>query len=120
MSAGRSCPLSYRYGPAVFRQPASIETDVLYVVGVVHGDAESLAGWGFAVETLAGATGQQQARQWFDDAGVVVEAMPISYDIEQAHGSFLRQWPPGSAAYDACWQRFLQGPLFHVDQASRA
>lgn len=43
MSAGRSCPLSYRYAPSVFRQPASVETDVLYVVGGLYGNEMALA-----------------------------------------------------------------------------
>ena len=300
MTAGRSCPLSYRYGPAVFNRPASVDTDTLYVVGglygnvaalatvvamfeaepgrkhlifngdfnwfnvdddsfqrinetvlsfdatrgnveteldpggeadadtgcgcsypdwvddatvhrsntiiarlaataarfplirqkllalpmhrridvagvavgVVHGDPESLAGWGFAAETLREPATQQQARTWFDDAGVrifasshtcspillsladsagrecvianngaagmpnfvgrpeglltrischpsrsatasattcvgdlIVEALPIRYDLKQAQQAFLREWPPGSAAHISYWQR---------------
>jgi hypothetical protein len=39
-------------------------------VAIVHGDAQSLAGWGFAAEHLADKAHLQQVRQWFDAAGV--------------------------------------------------
>lgn len=39
-------------------------------LGVVHGDAQSLAGWGFAQEHLREASHREQARQWFARAGV--------------------------------------------------
>jgi hypothetical protein len=39
-------------------------------VGIVHGDAESLAGWGFAAEHLREAGHRAQARAWFDMAQV--------------------------------------------------
>jgi hypothetical protein len=40
--AGRSCPLHYRYSPAVFAQPASLECEVLYVVGGLYGNEAAL------------------------------------------------------------------------------
>lgn len=43
-------------------------------VGIVHGDAESLAGWGFAPEHLQDRAYRQQAQQWFDAAGVRIFA----------------------------------------------
>jgi len=43
-------------------------------IGIVHGDAESLAGWGFAQEHLLGAAQRQRVRGWFDAAGVEVFA----------------------------------------------
>ncbi len=43
-------------------------------VGVVHGDADSLAGWGFSQEVLATAAGAQAAREACDRAGVRVFA----------------------------------------------
>ena len=43
-------------------------------VGVVHGDADSLAGWGFSQETLATAQGAEAARRAFAQAGVRVFA----------------------------------------------
>lgn len=39
-------------------------------IGIVHGDAESLAGWGFAQEHLADRTHRETVRQWFTEAGV--------------------------------------------------
>lgn len=39
-------------------------------VGIVHGDAQSLAGWGFAQEHLRDAAARDRARGWFDAAGV--------------------------------------------------
>lgn len=43
-------------------------------VGVVHGDAESLGGWGFAPEHLAQPAYRAQARRWFRDSGVRIFA----------------------------------------------
>lgn len=43
MSAGRSCPLSYRYTPDFLRVPASFRTDTLYVVGGLYGNEQALA-----------------------------------------------------------------------------
>ncbi len=39
-------------------------------LGIVHGDAQSLAGWGFAQESLRDPTGLRQVREWFDRARV--------------------------------------------------
>jgi len=39
-------------------------------VAIVHGDAQSLAGWGFAQETLHRPDEQRRALQWFDEAQV--------------------------------------------------
>jgi len=39
---GRSCPLSYRYSPAVFRRATEIEADTLYVVGGLYGNPFAL------------------------------------------------------------------------------
>jgi hypothetical protein len=43
-------------------------------VAIVHGDAQSLSGWGFAQETLHDAAAQRIARRWFDEARVDVFA----------------------------------------------
>jgi len=43
-------------------------------VGIVHGDAESLAGWGFSQEALATPDGQAAAGQAFVQAGVDIFA----------------------------------------------
>ena len=40
--AGRSCPLRYRYRPDVFARDATLHADVLYVVGGLYGNVESL------------------------------------------------------------------------------
>lgn len=39
-------------------------------LGLVHGDAQSLAGWGFAQEHLRDAEHRAQVGRWFDEAGV--------------------------------------------------
>lgn len=39
---GRSCPLHYHYAPSVFRRPAELHADVLYVVGGLYGNIEAL------------------------------------------------------------------------------
>ena len=39
---GRNCPLAYRYGPAVLRRPAEIETETLYVIGGLYGNPFAL------------------------------------------------------------------------------
>ncbi|MGW8271388.1 MAG: hypothetical protein ACWGNS_13100, partial [Burkholderiales bacterium] len=43
-------------------------------VGIVHGDADSLAGWGFSQEVLATRDGLRAAERAFDVAGVRVFA----------------------------------------------
>jgi hypothetical protein len=39
---GRSCPLTYRYQPEAFAQPAQLEADTLYVVGGLYGNPAAL------------------------------------------------------------------------------
>lgn len=39
-------------------------------IGIVHGDADSLAGWGFSQEALATAAGRDDVRRALDDTGV--------------------------------------------------
>ncbi|MDM7943398.1 MAG: hypothetical protein QUV35_12285 [Hydrogenophaga sp.] len=39
-------------------------------LGLVHGDAQSLAGWGFAQEHLRDAAHREEVERWFDQAGV--------------------------------------------------
>ena len=39
-------------------------------IGIVHGDAQSLAGWGFAQELLAEPAHRDTVRGWFEQAGV--------------------------------------------------
>ena len=45
---GRSCPLSYRYSPAVLNRPADLETETLYVIGGLYGNVPALD----AIDTL--------------------------------------------------------------------
>lgn len=47
--AGRSCPASYGYGPAVFRRAPDFAADALYVVGGLYGNPQALD----AVERIA-------------------------------------------------------------------
>jgi len=59
-------------------------------VGVVHGDAESLAGWGFSQELLASAAGAQAAREACVRAGVRVFAsshscLPVLQRLDAEH-----------------------------------
>ncbi|MCE2947813.1 MAG: hypothetical protein LXA50_12155 [Betaproteobacteria bacterium] len=65
---GRSCPIAYRYLPAVLAQPASIRARVLYVVGGLYGNPYALD----AVEALAAAEAEAPVLlfngdfHWFD------------------------------------------------------
>jgi predicted phosphodiesterase len=60
---------------ALARLPMHLVAEVGGVrVGVVHGDADSLAGWGFSQETLATAPGAEAARRAFEQARVRVFA----------------------------------------------
>ena len=58
-------------------------------VAVVHGDAESLAGWGFAQEQLRERAHRQRVRTWFDAAQVDVFAcshtcLPVFHALPKA------------------------------------
>lgn len=57
-------------------------------LGIVHGDAQSLAGWGFAQEHLREAAHREQLRAWFMQAGVQAFAcshtcLPV---LQRLHG----------------------------------
>jgi hypothetical protein len=143
-------------------------------IGIVHGDAESLAGWGFAVERLSDAAHLATVRDWFEAAdvrifasshtcepvfrtiidnaglsclianngaagmpnnanqpfgimtristtpaaealyevcvgGTYVAALPIAFDTTRWHRAFLQQWPRGTAAHAAYWERICWG-----------
>ncbi len=63
-------------------------------VGIVHGDANSLAGWGFSQEVLATPAGLAAARAGFDAAGVGVFAsshtcLPVLQSMAIAAGEGL-------------------------------
>ena len=58
-------------------------------IAIVHGDSDSLAGWGFSQETLATQAGQKAARAAFAAAGVAVFAsshtcLPVLQAIDGA------------------------------------
>jgi hypothetical protein len=44
LAPGRSCPVSYRYSPAVFRHEPEIVADTIYVIGGLYGNLEALDG----------------------------------------------------------------------------
>ncbi|MGE3537510.1 MAG: metallophosphoesterase [Candidatus Tectimicrobiota bacterium] len=61
-------------------------------VAIVHGDAESLAGWGFAQESLKEAGQLERVRRWFTQAAVDVFAsthtgLPVFQRLETSGGS---------------------------------
>jgi hypothetical protein len=149
-------------------------------VAIVHGDADSLAGWGFSQETLATREGRDAAAAAFGAAGVsvfacshtclpvlqafegsgvivnngaagmpnfsdagyglatrisvtphskalhrmrlgplLVEAIPIEFDMAAWRDAFLEQWPPGSDAHASYWRRMTHGPRYLVSEAVR-
>jgi hypothetical protein len=64
-------------------------------VGIVHGDAESLAGWGFAAEHLREPAPRAQARAWFDQAQVDLFAcshtcLPVFHSLDAEAGAGRR------------------------------
>jgi hypothetical protein len=64
-------------------------------LGIVHGDAESLAGWGFAQEHLRDAARRERVRGWFDRAGVDAFActhtcLPVFQGLRPARPGPLR------------------------------
>ena len=64
-------------------------------VAIVHGDAESLAGWGFAQEHLRDAVHRQRVRSWFDAAEVDVFAcshtcLPVFHTLHDPSRRFAR------------------------------
>jgi len=65
-------------------------------LGIVHGDAESLAGWGFAQEHLRDAAHRAEVRRWFERARVDAFAcahtcLPVFQGLG-ASGGRLRRW----------------------------
>lgn len=60
-------------------------------LGLVHGDAQSLAGWGFAQEHLKQAGHRERVRRWFAQAGVDAFAsthtcLPVFQPVMRAEG----------------------------------
>jgi hypothetical protein len=63
-------------------------------VGIVHGDAESLAGWGFSQEVLRDPVRRETAAAWFGAADVRVFAsshscLPVMQGLDTPHGRCL-------------------------------
>jgi hypothetical protein len=63
-------------------------------VGIVHGDAESLAGWGFSQEALRDPAQRERAAAWFGAAGVRVFAsshscLPVMQAFDAPGGTCL-------------------------------
>jgi len=75
--------------------PARLVADVAGVrVGIVHGDAESLAGWGFSQEALREPAQMAKAAAWFDAADARVFAsshscLPVMQAFETPRGRCL-------------------------------
>ncbi|HEY6512666.1 MAG TPA: hypothetical protein VI032_11835 [Burkholderiaceae bacterium] len=68
-------------------------------VAIVHGDAQSLSGWGFAQETLRDRVQQQTVRQWFEQAHVDVFAsshtcLPVFQGIHTAERASAAAFAP--------------------------
>lgn len=64
-------------------------------LGLVHGDATSLAGWGFAQEHLRDAEHREQVARWFDRAGVDAFActhtcLPVFHAVRSGQGGQQR------------------------------
>lgn len=60
-------------------------------IGIVHGDAESLAGWGFSQERLEDQAHQLTVREWFDLAAVRLFAsshtcLPVMHAVSNTQG----------------------------------
>jgi hypothetical protein len=80
--------------PALTRQLAALPMTRRVDVGdlrvaIVHGDAESLAGWGFAQEHLRDGMHRQRVRNWFDAAKVDIFAsshtcLPVFHSLPMA------------------------------------
>ncbi len=155
-------------------------------VAAVHGDAESLAGWGFAQESLRHPGQLRTVAQWFStgavdvfacthtclpvlqavdtDAGkgfvvnngaagmpnfagdlrglvtriavrplppatdslygvryrgVFIDNVPVAYDRVGWAEKFIADWPPGSAAHRAYYERITHGPRYRRAAALR-
>ena len=181
-----------RRHPALTRQLGALPMWARVNVGdlrlaIVHGDAESLAGWGFAQEHLQDASHRARVRGWFEQAqvdafacshtclpvfhrlaaagcalaplvlnngatgmpnfrgdtaglltrvalspfagaasarrfglragAVYVDALAVDSASPAWRAQFLQQWPAGSDAHDAYWQRICDGPAYEPAQA---
>jgi hypothetical protein len=149
-------------------------------IGVVHGDAESLAGWRFDPAVLDDPAGHGRRAEFFNRAevdvfasshtclpairrfhiggaklvanngaagmpnargtkfgiltrigirpsphpalygcrlgDVCVDALAIEYDAARWEAEFLRNWPPGSAAWQSYFERITEGPAYRLQR----
>jgi hypothetical protein len=86
-----------RANPAVRRKLGALPMHVTAAVGaarvaIVHGDCESLAGWGLSREALAAAAQRARVAAWFDEARVDVIAsshscLPVLMDFAARNGT---------------------------------
>ena len=89
-TAGRFPALAQRLADL----PMQLRVDLGGVrVAIVHGDAESLAGWGFAQEHLRDAGHGQRVRRWFDAAQVDIFAcshtcLPVFHSMPMSGRAF--------------------------------
>jgi hypothetical protein len=101
---GRSCPLSYQYGPAVFAGPAQLHTNTVYAVGGLYGNLYALEAIEAMFNAEPGVAGQSKHLvfngdfHWFDiqaDLFAAVNARVTAHialrgnvetEIAQAHG----------------------------------
>lgn len=65
-------------------------------LGLTHGDAESLAGWGFAQEHLRDAAHRARVQAWFEQAGV--DAFACTHTCLPVF-----QQLPGTNGGESCW-----------------
>jgi len=85
--------------PGLRAQLGALPMHLVAVVGgvrvaIVHGDAVSLAGWGFSQEALRSEGGRSAARDWFGAANVRIFAsshscLPVMQDFDAQHGRCL-------------------------------
>jgi hypothetical protein len=49
--------------------------------------------------------------------GVVIEALPVAFDLDAFLERFDQRWPRGSAAHTSYRQRIVAGPAYSIEQA---
>lgn len=80
--------------------PMTLRADVGELrLGIVHGDAQSLAGWGFAQEHLRDATHRRTVRGWFERAQV--DAFACTHTCLPVFQRLLRTG--GAGAHNGHW-----------------
>lgn len=131
-SAGRACPVHYRYTPNEFSAAPVIEADTVYVAGglygnlealdaleqlaardartghrvavIFNGDTKSLAGWQFADEYLSSQDSPLRRRS-------------IRLRPDGLARPFLARWPQGGSAHASYFRRLCDAPAYRLDEA---